>query len=554
MTVRRLRAAAIALVATLCLVATVSVVEPAPVGAHAAHPASVKPGKQDERRHHQLGTLSVSPKKYYAGQGVRFSGTLPERGVRRVWLEFHMNRPGDRWTRVEGSMRRTDRAGRFSFRHPAPGMYNIKLRVSSAAGSTRPRLFHAVDEMMTLRVRPRDGAWPVRLERSRYRHSTSYPAVTGEPFTVTVDTAPHGGPVLRGRRVILQRRLDATTWRTVGRGRVTRSGTVSFRQDVARRGVAVYRARTDDWRRGLSNIGWNTSFPISVYVLDRTGAGPRPPRPTFGPRSRPAPPPGELARPRGAAGERFDWGRPLFDFAFEWGESLSDRPHRGTRLRGRWKETSTGGGRVGRHNGGLFLESKYGVVAPRDTGLGDRGTTAATLRGNARATGRWEVRMRTWELAEPGASYRVKAELVPVNAAKRACGARTITIADISPGSRQVRYGVTTPRDHRAWRGRRNDVRIRQVQHAYAVEVTDSRITWFLDGRPTATVRNRKALPGVPLTLRFSLVGSGRREMRHAYAGADWIRGWDLDRGRSVRAPKLLRSERHQLGCRGPRR
>lgn len=547
MTVCRLRAAAVALVSVLCLVVAASVLEPAPA---AAHPAGAKPDRPGEL--HQVdqrrGSLTVSPRKYYAGQGVRFSGRLPQRGVRRVWLEFHMNRPGDHWTRVVGSMRRTGPAGGFSFRHPAPGMYNIKLRVSSAAGSTRSRLFHAVDEMMTLQVRPRAGAWPVRFDRSRYRRSTSYPAVTGEPFTVTVDTAPHGGPVLRGRRVLLQRRLDATTWRTVGRARVGRSGKVSFRQEVSRRGVAVYRARADDWHRGVSNIGWNTSFPISVYALDRDGNGLQPPRPATLPRHKPAPP-GRLARPGDVAGGRFGWGQSLFDFAFEWGESLSDRPHRGKRRRGRWVETSTGGGRVGRHNGGLFLESKYGVVAPRDTGYGDRGTTAATLRGNARTAGRWEVRLRTWELREPGASYRVKAELVPVNPAKRACGARAITIADLSPGGHQVRFGVTSPRGHRAWRGRRNGLRIRQVQHAYAVEVTRSQITWFLDGRPTATVRNRDALPGVPLALRLSLVGNGRREMRHTYAGADWIRGWDLGRGDAVRAPKVLRAERHRLGC-----
>lgn len=530
MTSRRLFTAATALVAVICLTATAS--------ASATAPDAVR----------QTATLTIGTDDYYAGQGVLFQGSLARTGERQIWLEFHMGRPGDAWTLVPGSTARTDRNGRFSFRHPAPGMYNISLRVNSAVGATPGRLFHAHDEMTTVHVAPVDGSLPFRVDWSRYREFTSYPAAVDEPFSITVDTSPEGGPILLGRTVSLEERVDADTWDKVTVGIVGLNGTVRFQRTIDDPGVHVYRARIGGWLGFGSDIGWNTSFPVHVYVLDRRGEGEQPPRLTET-RAPEAAPPAGRAPEGGSSGQRYGWGETLYDFAYEWGESLTDAPYKGKEPRGTWAETSTGSGRAGRHNGGLFLESKYGVVAPRDAGPGDFGTTAATLRGNAHTTGRWEVRLRTWELPESGESYRVRVELVPEDPARRACGARAITVAEISPSGRAVSYGVTTPRRRRAWTGRRTDVPISQVHHAYGVEVTGSRITWLLDSRPIGTVRSRAALPRVPLTLRLSLVGRGGREMRHTYAGADWIRAWDLGNGRSVTSGHRLTARHHDLGC-----
>jgi hypothetical protein len=46
------------------------------------------------------GSLDVSPKKYVGGQAVTFEGRLGVSGVRTIWLQSYMGRPGDEWTRV----------------------------------------------------------------------------------------------------------------------------------------------------------------------------------------------------------------------------------------------------------------------------------------------------------------------------------------------------------------------------------------------------------------------------------------------------------------------
>jgi hypothetical protein len=340
--------------------------------------------------------------------------------------------------------------------------------------------------------------------------------------------------VLAGRGVTLQQRVSARTWKNVDSGTVGPDGLVTFRRTVDAAGIVVYRARAAEWRKAGSRIGWNPSFPTYVYVHDRSGHGPSPRVAAPDARTdagRTVPKPALRGSSGTSAGQRFTWGEPLFDFGYEWGESLTDAPFRGKRERGGWRESSTGSGRVGRHNGGMFFESSYGVVGPRDAGSGDFGTTSATLTGNVTTFGRWEVRMRAWQLSDPGGDYHVRAELVPADPAKGAC-ARAITIADFTPDGHEVAFGATAGR--RSWTARKTGVAIEQEAHSYGAEVTGTHITWFLDGSPIGTLRSPDAIPGVPLTLRLSLVGDGDSEMRHTYAGADWIRAWDLTRGRPV--------------------
>ncbi|HWJ80685.1 MAG TPA: family 16 glycosylhydrolase [Nocardioides sp.] len=497
----------------------------------------------------QTASLSVSPDKYYAGQGLRFSGSLRRSGRQTVWLEYNMNRPGDAWTRIEGTNHATDASGRFSFRNPAPAMYNISLRVNSASGPTPGHLFHAVDELMTLAVRPASGHWSAPVGGWGYVDFRSYPAVAGDPFVVTVDTSPEGGPVLAGRTVALQQRVKASTWQSVGTGTVGNDGLVTFRRTVDTAGIVVYRARAEAWRKAGSRIGWNPSFPTYVYVHDRSGHGPDPSVAAPAERTTAAGPTSPAPALRGSsatsAGQRFTWGEPLFDFGYEWGESLTDPPFRGKRKRGAWREASTGSGRVGRHNGGMFFESSFGTVGPRDAGSGDFGTTSATLTGNAATYGRWEVRLRAWDLGDAGGDYHVRAELVPANPVERACG-RAITIADFTPGGHDIGFGASSRL--LSWTARRSGVDIEQEAHTYGAEVTKTHITWFLDGAPIRTLLSPDAIPRVPLTLRLSLVGDGTSEMRHTYAGADWIRAWDLSRGHQVTSLALLLVPQVRLG------
>ena len=249
------------------------------------------------------------------------------------------------------------------------------------------------------------------------------------------------------------------------------------------------------------------------------------------------------------ASAKYGWHPSLFDFAWAFGESLTSKPLRGTKRKGKWVDASTGSGRAARHNGGLMLESKYpdGLAA----GDGDHGTTTVTLEGNAQTYGRWEIRGATWVLGHDGADYRVRIELVPEDPGQRACGARTITMADYTATKDEVRYGVYTPTDDRAWRATKRSVVMgdRAKAHAFAVEVAKDHISWFLDSKLIGTVKDKAAVPGVPLTVRLSLVGQGGKEMRHTDAIFDWIRGFPIGPGRHPKNGPSLTKGHHSLHC-----
>jgi hypothetical protein len=249
------------------------------------------------------------------------------------------------------------------------------------------------------------------------------------------------------------------------------------------------------------------------------------------------------------ASQRFGWHPAIFDFAWEYGESLTDKPMRGTRPRGVWIDASNGSGRASRHNAGLMLESKYGRVVPGDAGPGDHGTTSVTLQGNAQTFGRWEVRIRPWVIEKGGKDYRIKFELVPEDTAQRLCGARSITVADITPRRPAVRIAAYSPVGNRAWRRTIGSIAIQRVPHAYAVEVAKDHVSWFVDGRTIGTVRSAAAVPGVPLTIRVSLVGHGQDEMNHTYAIMDWLRAFGIKNGSHPTNGPRLTAGNHNLHC-----
>lgn len=486
------------------------------------------------------GSLSVSPGEFYGGQGLRFTGNIGRAGKTRIWLEYHMGRPGDRWTRIEDSNRTTRSNGSFSFVFPARGMNNISIRVAARGRTTRPVRFNADEQQVRLSVSPSLPGSEDYLD---------YQVRGGEPITFTVDSTPEGEPVLAGRAVTLQRRTGhqgwSTRWATVATGSLDREGVTRFEVDAPAAGTAAtYRARLGEWTKGGSRIGWFPSFPVVVRGLapsSRPVAAPVAPMRTTSTLS--------ARRVSSEAFSRYGWSPALFDFGFEYGESLDDRPFRGTKRRGRWLEYSDGSGRVAKHNGGMMLESKYGRVTPGDAGPGDFGVTAMTLTGNAQTYGRWELRIRPWTAERGAEDYRIRAEVVPQKYGQYDCGARSIVLADITPHKDEVRFGAYSPKRNRSWTGAKQGVRIYQSPNAYAVEVGRGHITWFVNGNPVGTVKSRAAVPGVPLTLRISMVGDGAEEMNHTYAVMDWIRGYKLDRGRQVRSGKALKGGKHTLGC-----
>jgi hypothetical protein len=421
--------------------------------------------------------------------------------------------------------------------------------VASTTVATPGVVSRAEDQEVAVSITVSDQLFDLLLGSDVQEEYIHYAAVVGVPFVVEVDTSPVESPVLTGRRVTLQKQVASDRWQTLASGVTNRQGVVTFPQVVAQPSTVTYRARLENWTEDGSKVGWFPSFPTIVRVMSLTALmselseDPQEAAPE-------GPPPAtrNVPTPAVTSARAFDWWPVRFDYDWEYGESLTDLPTRGTHLRGVWVDATTGSGRVARHNAGLMLESKYGRVVPRDSGPGDHGSVSATLRGNAQKYGRWEVRIRPWVIESGGQDYRVRFELVPEDPAQALCGARSITVADIAPRAGEIRYGVNTPLRNRAWRASRS-VPVQQVARAYAVEVARDHISWFLDGQLIGTVRARAAVPRVPLTIRLSLVGDEQREMNHTYAIMDWIRAYSLEHGKRPASGAKLSAGTHSLHC-----
>lgn len=492
--------------------------------------------------------LSVSPTTYVGGQGLTWSGSVGHPGVRGLVLQFHMGRPGDSWLTVPGFRSRTRADGSFRFRHPAPGMFNIRYRVKAGRFLSPSKLFVAKSQDLTIRV----------TGDPESRTNEPGKVGVGEQFGITVDTTPEnlfrspdtkGAPVFQGRELTLQERVDGDTWKTLGSTTVGSSGLGSFSGLTESAGVVVYRVRAENVHGNGHQVGWTQSFPS--YVLVGREAQSR-----FAAQRSVAVADGSVARSSGVstagtasgpgqtAGERYKWGAALWDFTWEAGESLSSPPGRGTDLKGRWLDYSDGAGRVSKHNGGLAIESKrYNAAGP-----GDFGTTRATLVGNPATYGRWEARMRLRvDRENDGGDYNIVTELVPARASDYDCGAHNIQIASVDPRSRQVRFGVTSPRYR--WSGSVIANADPTSSHAVAVEVSSRHITWFLNGVAVGTVKAAAARSGVPMTLRLSLEGNDRSEMNQVNLQSDWQRGFSLDRGSLTVTSKGLSRSGASAGC-----
>ena len=240
--------------------------------------------------------------------------------------------------------------------------------------------------------------------------------------------------------------------------------------------------------------------------------------------------------------QSYGWGRMLWDFAWEFGESIGSRPYRGADIgAGRWVERSNGTGRVAKYGGGVEFHS---ALVRKGTAEPDFGDTRLLLQDQPTRRGRWEVSARSFRHETSGRDYTFLVELVPADPDAYDCGAHNLTVARFSPGGDELTVGVNagTAAWSRTFGGHRQDGN----PHTFAVEVRDRRITWFSDGRSIASLGARAAVPRVPLTVRMSLVGDGTAEMKKAVVKVDWVRGYDLERGRT--APKGAALSRRTYG------
>lgn len=241
----------------------------------------------------------------------------------------------------------------------------------------------------------------------------------------------------------------------------------------------------------------------------------------------PAPARVALAGDGATAAQKWGWRTMQWDFAWEFGESLSSPPYRGVDIKtGRWTESTDGTGRAVKYGGGVEFHSgviRNKVVAP------DRGTSMLTLSDQPARRGRWEIKQRAERLETNARDYRFFIELIPADPAGYDCGAHNLTIAEVSPGNSGLKIGVNAGADR--WTKSFSGYPQRNDNYAFAVQITRRRITWFVNGQVLASTAAEAALPKVPMTLRMRLVGDGAREMNKTVVKNDWVRHYDLNKG-----------------------
>ena len=461
-------------------------------------------------------TITPGHGAYTGGSKLTLTGALGVPGRRSIIVQRHMGRPGDTWSDVDGTRARTRADGSFQVTAPASAMWALNYRVKSGRLTSPARMTYAKAQEAILSA-------PARVS-------------VGKAFTLDVDTVGSRytgyrdlpAPLLEGRGVTLQRRLSDTEWTDVARTSVGADGTASFSTTVPGAGSHWYRARLDDWTRDGDDVGWTVSFPVEVRTDGRSTA-----HTTAATTVPSASLPVTTAR---RSGERrhaavvHGWNRRTrYAFDWEYGQSLTSAPGRGTALRGTWAEGSEATGRATLRNGGLLLSSDgYGSAGA----AGPRGDVWATLQGNQYRFGRWEMRGST--------TQRGGYELVPAAQASQRCGTAGIVIAETTGPGSAVSFGARSA-NGRTWGGQ---TRLDSVPGAssFAVQVTRRHITWFLNGTAVGTLRERAALPKGPMTVRITLVGEGHERMRSAKSTVDWVRAYPLTYGRTPTTKKRLRT------------
>ena len=231
------------------------------------------------------------------------------------------------------------------------------------------------------------------------------------------------------------------------------------------------------------------------------------------------------------AGNTFGWYPTAQRWEFErWG---SPKP-----LTSDWQSR---GGRTSEQGGQLTMSARNGR------------STVVTLRGAGHRTGRWELRWHGYSLGNGASHYRMTSSLVPVRTAARRCGPE-ITFQDVTlPQSRadfSIRpRGGTEYTASAASRG--ESFGGREHWHTFAVEVTRTRISWFVDAHVVATETRPAAMTNVPFTVQLRLAPTTAGRGDRTRMQLDWLRYWTLRKpdSRSVAAPAPHRSTYTARGC-----
>ncbi|MCW2775824.1 MAG: hypothetical protein JWN91_4150 [Nocardioides sp.] len=214
------------------------------------------------------------------------------------------------------------------------------------------------------------------------------------------------------------------------------------------------------------------------------------------------------------AGNTYGWGKAPVDYRFV-----------GPLKRSQWKVK--GPGAVRNQHGMLTLNTAK------------RGTVSATQITQGHSVGRWEIRLRSRQYGHGGTNYRVLTELVPAGKRPEYCGAKNIALEAYTPNKTIVSHYIRSRPDDRYFA--RTGLGLHNDQwHTFAVEVTKTRISWFVDAHVVSTERRDDALTGVPFAVRFTMEGVDGKRMNQSRMQMDWLRYWTLRKPntRSTKAPE----------------
>ena len=159
-------------------------------------------------------------------------------------------------------------------------------------------------------------------------------------------------------------------------------------------------------------------------------------------------------------------------------------------------------------------------------------------------------RMRSRQYGNDHGHYKVRTELVPAAKRPQHCGARNVALNSYTlGGSRAHHYIRSLPANQATAHTGLNLGKDRW--HTFAVEVTDKRISWFVDGHVLSTETRREAFSDVPYTVRFTMLApNATKRMNPSRMQMDWLRYFTLRKpnSRSVEAP-LPRSGSYADAC-----
>jgi hypothetical protein len=190
-----------------------------------------------------------------------------------------------------------------------------------------------------------------------------------------------------------------------------------------------------------------------------------------------------------------------------------------------------------RGTGGVYTKNGMFTMT-----AGRHGDVSAKLDMSGHATGRWEIRWKARERRSGRGHYTLRTELVPAGDRKQYCGARDVAIESYTMAHPRMKFYINNLPDlaFRATKGPTYAGYSHDHWHTFAVEVTPSRISWFVDAKVIRSERRPEALSGVPFTVQLSMDPVPGVRMHPATMQLDWMRYWTLAKpnDKSVAAPQ----------------